>query len=96
MYRMGRRKSKTGTANENGNTVEESNHMNTVETSEVMDINPCNGIVSELTTPTTSVVIGGDHTSSDYYFDSYGHFGMCLSVCFHLFVLILISHASMN
>ena len=70
---MGRRKSKSGTANENGTTVEESNHMNTVETSEVMDINPSNGIVSELTTPTTSVVIGGDHTSSDYYFDSYGH-----------------------
>jgi hypothetical protein len=79
MFRMGRRKSKTGAANENGNPVEESSNKNIVDSSEVMDISPSNGTICESVTPTTSGVVGGDHTSSDYYFDSYGHFGMYLS-----------------
>ena len=89
MYRMGRRKSKTGVTNENGNIIEESSNKNMVEASEVMDISPSNGTICESATPTTVGVIGGDHTSSDYYFDSYGHFGMCSLV---VFSIICIDH----
>lgn len=75
---MGRRKSKLPSATvatkENVTSIDagDSNESTMVDDSNVASVNPSNDLVSD---PAASSV-GADHTSADYYFDSYGHFGI--------------------
>lgn len=80
---MGRRKSKPhsssapslndeGKENQTSLGTGESNESTMVDDSNVSSVIPSNHVVSN---PVSSMV-GSNHTSADYYFDSYGHFGI--------------------
>eukprot|EP00250_Pteridium_aquilinum_P034747 c8041_g1_i1 orf=211-1374(-) len=79
---MGRRKSKLPPssvdvkeeAKENQTSADagDSNESTMVDDSNVTSVTPSNNLVSN---PVANTV-GSNHTSADYYFDSYGHFGI--------------------